>query len=125
MADSDLRPIQVFLDTKRFIEIPAPQPFVPGTKDFFQGNNRGFVEHKTKLKSSVQGVANSLRRGKQAGGFIKVRQREEALAKSHRPMGALFKATNHFALVGAEKVGELLFQVTPHALDRLANIIDA
>jgi len=124
MADNDLRPIQVFLDTKRFIEIPEPQQFVPGSKDFFQGNNRGFVEHKTKLKSSVQGVANSLRRGKQAGGFIKVRQREEALAKSHRPMGALFTASNHFALVGAEKVGELLFQVTPRALDGLANIID-
>jgi hypothetical protein len=124
MADNDLRPIQVFLDTKRFIEIPEPQPFVPGTKDFFQGNDRGFVQHKTKLKSSVEGVANSLRRSKQAGGFVKVRQREEALAKSHRPMGALFTATNHFALVGAEKVGELLFQVTPRALDRLANIID-
>jgi hypothetical protein len=52
MADSDLRPIQVFLDTKRFIDTPEPQPFVPGTKDFFQGNNRGFVEHKTKLKAS-------------------------------------------------------------------------
>jgi hypothetical protein len=67
MADNDLRPIQVFLDTKRFIEVPEPQKFVPGTKDFFKGNDRGFAEHKTKLKSSVQGVANSLRRGKQEG----------------------------------------------------------
>ncbi|HET6841364.1 MAG TPA: S8 family serine peptidase [Candidatus Angelobacter sp.] len=124
MADNDLRPIQVFLDTKRFIEIPEPQQFVPGTKDFFKGNDRGFLQHKTKLRTSVQGVANSLRHSKQPGGFVKVRQREEALAKSHRPMGALFTASNHFALVGAERVGELLFQVTPSALDRLANIID-
>lgn len=124
MADNDLRPIQVFLDTKRFIELPKSPPFVPGTKDFFQGNDRGFVDHKAKLKSSVQGVANSLRRVRQPGGFIKVRQREQALAKSHRPMGALFTASNHFALVGAEKVGELLFQVTPRGLDTLANIID-
>lgn len=124
MAENDLRPIQVFLDTKRFIDIPEPQQFVPGTKDFFKGNDRGFVQHKAALKTSVQGVADSLRRSKQPGGFVKVRQREEALAKSHRPMGALFTPSNHFALVGAEKVGELLFQVTPRALDRLANIID-
>jgi hypothetical protein len=127
MADhsSDLRPIQVFLDTKRFIELPEPQPFAGGSKDFFQGNNKGFAQHKTRLKSRVEGVANSLRRVNQPGGFIKVRQREEALAKSHRPMGSLFTSSNRFALVGTEKVGELLFQATPRALDDLANIIEA
>ncbi|MDL5051789.1 S8 family serine peptidase [Oscillatoria amoena NRMC-F 0135] len=120
---SDLRPIQVFLDTKRFLETPEPKPFVPGTKDFFKDNNRGFIEHKKRLKDRVEGIATSLRREKQPGGFIKVRQREEALAKSHRPVGALFTQSNHFALVGAEHVGELLFQVTPQALDSLAGII--
>ncbi len=122
---SDLRPIQVFLDTKRFIEMPEPQPFGGGSKDFFQGNNKAFAEHKTRLKARVQGVANSLRRVKQPGGFIKVRQREEALAKSHRPLGNLFTSSNRFALVGAGKVGELLFQTTPGALDQLANIIES
>ena len=39
-------------------------------------------------------------------------------------MGSLFTASNHFALVGAEKVGELLFQATPQALDGLATIIE-
>jgi hypothetical protein len=121
---SDLRPIQVFLDTKRFIELPEPQPFGGGSKDFFQGNDKGFAEHKTRLKARVEGVAKSLRRVKQPGGFIKVRQREEALAKSHRPLGSLFTPSNRFALVGAEKVGELLFQATPGALDQLANIIE-
>src|SRR6516165_3005389 len=120
----DLRPIQVFLDTKRFIELPEPQPFGGGSKDFFQGNNRAFAEHKTRLKKRVENVAESLRRTKQPGGFIKVRQREEALAKTHRPLNSLFSQSNRFALVGADKVGELLFQTTPLALDRLANIIE-
>ena len=126
MADQskDLRPIQVFLDAKRFIEVPEPQPFAGGSKDFYKGNNKGFVEHKTRLKSRVNAVASSLRRTKQPGGFIRVRQREEALAKSHRPMGSLFTPSNRFALVGAEKVGELVFQVTPQALEDLANIIE-
>jgi len=122
---TDQRPIQVFLDTKRFIELETPQPFGGGSKDFFDDNNKGFGEHKTRLKTRVKSVADSLRRTKQPGGFVKVRQREEALAKSHRPLGHLFTTSNSFALVGAESVGELLFQATPEALDRLANIIES
>lgn len=122
--DGDLRPIQVFLDTRRFIEREEPQPFTGGSKDFFKGNNRGFAQHKTKIKGRVQAVAEGLRRVNQPAGFIKVRQREEALAKSHRPLGHLFTPSNRFALVGTEGIGEMLFQATPAALDRLATIIE-
>ena len=127
MSDTrpDLRPIQVFLDTKRFIEKEAPQPFGGGSKDFFEANDRGFAEHKSKIKKRVESVADSLRRTNQPGGFIKVQQREEALAKSHRPLGNLFTNSNRFSLVGAAGIGELLFQATPQALDRLANIIES
>src|SRR5258705_610037 len=117
--NTDLRPIQVFLDTKRFIETEDPKPYGGGSKDFFEGNNRGFAEHKTKLKTRVENVAKSLRQQRQPGGFIKVRQREGAWAKSHRPTNHLFNESNQFALVGAERVGELLVQATPAALDRL------
>ncbi|MBL8237274.1 MAG: S8 family serine peptidase [Bryobacterales bacterium] len=120
----DLRPIQVFLETKQFIGPEKPQLFRGGSKDFFAGNDRGFADHKKKLRTEVANVAENLRRIKLPGGFIKVRQREEALAKSHRPMGSLFTPSNRFALVGAESVGELLFQTTPAALDRLAQIIE-
>ncbi|MDR3727445.1 MAG: S8 family serine peptidase [Terracidiphilus sp.] len=120
----DLRPIQVFLDTKRFIEKEEPQQFGGGSKDFFQGNDKGFAAHKAQIKKRIEGVAQSLRRANQPGGFIKVQQREEALAKSHRPLGSLFTQSNRFVLVGTESVGELLFQATPSSLDRLANIIE-
>lgn len=120
----DLRPIQVFLETSRFIEMEEPKSFGGGSKDFFADDNRGFAEHKAQIKQRVTSVAEGLRRANQPGGFIKVQQREEALAKSHRPLGNLFTQSNTFALVGAESVGELLFQTTPAALDRLANIIE-
>ena len=120
----DLRPIQVFLDTRRFIDLEEPQPFGGGSKDFFKDNDRGFREHKLRLRGRIEGVAQSLRRQRQPAGFLKVRQREEALAKSHRPLGHLFSPGNRFALVGADGVGELLFQATPAALDRLARIIE-
>lgn len=120
----DLRPIQVFLDTQRFIEMEAPQQFGGGSKDFFQGNDAGFAEHKTRMKTRIQSAASTLRRNNLPGGFVQVRQREGALAKSHRPLGNLFSEANQFAFVGAERVGELVFQATPSALDRLANIIE-
>jgi hypothetical protein len=126
MADRaiDLRPIQVFLDARRFIELEEPQPFGGGSKDFFKDNDRGFAEHKAHVQGRIKGAAESLRRTKQPAGFVKVRQREEALAKSHRPLGRLFSRSNQFALVGADAIGELLFQATPAALDRLAHIIE-
>jgi len=121
----NLRPIQVFLDASRFIGPEEVRPPGGGSKDFFAGNNRGFAEHKAQICKRVASVAEGLRRTNQPGGFIKVQQREEALAKSHRPLGSLFTLSNRFVLVGAERVGELLFQTTPAALDQLANIIDA
>jgi len=89
MADKklDLRPIQVFLDTKRFIDVKEPQSFPRGSKDFFAGDNKGFAEHKAQIRKRVSSVAEGMLRANQAGGFIKVQQRKEALAKSYRPMG--------------------------------------
>src|SRR6185503_9511469 len=121
----DLRPIQVFLDTKRFIELEEPLPFRGGSKDFFEDNDSGFIEHKEKIKKRVESIAEGIRRTNLPGGFLMVRQRESALAKSYRPVNHLFSESNSFALVGSESVGELLFQATPSALYRLSNIIDA
>ena len=53
----DFRPIQVFLDTKRFIELEEPQQFGGGAKDFFQGNDRGFATHKAEMTARVTSVA--------------------------------------------------------------------
>lgn len=122
---ADLRPIQVFLDPKRFISTPDPEPFPRSSKDFFAGNNTGFAQHKKKMKGRVANMADTMRRATQPGGFFKVRQREEALAKSHRPLAALFTPKNKFAFVGADGVGELLFQATPAALENLAQVIES
>lgn len=119
----DLRPIQVFLDTRRFIDLKEPQPF-GGSKDFFLNNDLAFREHKAKLRGQIDGVAQSLRRRNLPAGFVKVRQRKEALAKSYRPLDHLFSRGNRFALVGADGVGELLFQATPSALERLNYIVE-
>jgi len=121
---TDHRPVQVFLDTRRFIEIPPTVPRPRAAKDFFQGNDAAFVEHKARMTSALGGAATALRTAKQPAGFLRVRQRPDALAKSHRPMNALFSEAQGFSLVGAETAGELLFQATPTGLDRLARIVE-
>lgn len=121
---TDHRPVQVFLDTRRFIEIPPTVPRPRAAKDFFQGNDAAFVEHKVRMTSALSGAASALRTAKQPAGFLRVRQRSDALAKSHRPMNALFSEAQGFSLVGAEAAGELLFQATPTGLDRLARIVE-
>ena len=124
MADTDMPPIQVFLDTKRFIERPAPPPVVPGTKDFFQGNNRGFVEHKTRLKSRVEVLANSLRRVINPVASLKSGSARKRWQRAIGLWGACLRPQITSRLWGQTRVGELLFQVTPRALDGLANIIE-
>jgi hypothetical protein len=121
---NDLRPIQVFMGTRQFIEREEPEPFGGGAKDFFTGDDAGFARHKERLRGRIRAVAGGLRRAGEPMGFVKVVQREQALAKSHRPLRSLFSRAHRFALVGADAVGEMLFQVTPDALDRLDSIVE-
>jgi hypothetical protein len=121
---TDLRPVQVFLDTQRFIEIPPTEPRPRGAKDFFKDNDKAFAEHKKRMTSAMTNAAAALRSTQQPAGFVRVRQRSDALAKSHRPMNALFSESHGFSLVGAETAGELLFQATSNGLDRLARIVE-
>jgi hypothetical protein len=120
----DLRPVQVFLDTQKFIETPEPVQRPVAKKDFFKGNDEGFMEHKARMTTALTSAATSLKRAKMPGGVVRVKQRPDALAKSHRPMVALFSEAHGFSLVGTESAGELLFQATPSGLERLARIVE-
>lgn len=121
---TDLRPVQVFLDTKRFITTPEPQRRPRAAKDFFKGNDAGFVDHKKRMTFVLTVAAAGVRRAKVPSCVVQVKQRPEALAKSHRPMNVLFSEANGFSFVGTESSGELLFQGAPSALDYLAQLIE-
>jgi hypothetical protein len=124
MADSrDLRPVQVFLDTKKFIETQEVR--IPrGRHDFFAGNDRGFAVQKAKVRRRLQSISAAMRAQNEPAGFMRVQMREDALAKSYRPLGSLFSEAHGFAFVGTERIGEILLQVTPQALERLDAIIE-
>lgn len=116
-------PIQVFLNTRQFIQVQK-KTAGGGNRDFFAGDDRAFARHKERMRQKVKDAASSLRREGQAAGFVVVQMREEALAKSYRPIGALFSQGHKFGLVGGGRIGEMYFQCTPEALDRLDTIIE-
>ncbi len=118
------RPVQVFLDTRRFIDLEEPRPFGGGNRDFFKDNDKGFAVQKRKIRGRIQSISSAMRARREPAGFMRVQMREDALGKSYRPLGSLFTEAHGFALVGAGRIGEMIFQATPQALDRLDTIID-
>src|SRR5688572_25234054 len=95
------RPVQVFLDMERLLADRQPVRGVSRT-DFFEGDDAGFTRHKRAMRGKIGDVASTLRRRRQAADFVHVRMKEMALAKSHRPIGALFTPDNGFSLVGGD-----------------------
>jgi Subtilase family len=125
MAEERLtRPIQVFLDTRRLIQTPAMGTRGPN-KDFFAGDNVGFERHKRRIRKKIADVQTNLAAQGDPAGFVLVLMSEEGLGKSYRPLRALFTPRNSFALVGGGDIGEMYFQATPEALDRLGALIEA
>jgi len=116
------RPIQVFLNTRQFIQVQKSRAG-GGNRDFFAGDDGGFARHKERMRQKVRDAAGALRRTGQPAGFVVVQMREEGLAKSYRPINALFSEANRFGLVGGGRIGQMYFQCTPAALERLDRTI--
>jgi Subtilase family len=123
MPEPLTRPIQVFLDTQRLIQV-SPKGTKGPNKDFFQNDNAGFRAHKARLQGQMLEASSLLAGTGEPAGFMLVQMREEGLGKSYRPLNRLFTPSNRFALVGGSDVGDMYFQVTPRALDRLVGIIE-
>jgi hypothetical protein len=118
------RPVQVFLDTRRFIDVEEPRSFAGGHRDFFDGNDAGFAAQKTRVGSRLRNIASTMRSRHEPAGFVHVQMREDALGKSYRPIGTLFTERHGFGLVGSGRVGEMIFQATPRALDDLDRLVE-
>lgn len=121
----DRRPVQVVLDAGRFVETVVRKAGPQEYRDFFEGNDEGFRVHKDEIINRLSQIAARLRNTDSELGFVRVQVRAEALAKSHRPTKVLFTADRGLPLVASEANGELIFQVTAAALERLVGDIAA
>ncbi|MBK8200471.1 MAG: S8 family peptidase [Acidobacteria bacterium] len=102
-------PVQIVLNDTDFHAMPDPgQP--PRPKDFFANADREFIAHRKRLATDVQRIIEEVENSAFGPAtYLKVRMRTEALAKSYRPVYALFKP-DQFPCVGAEAVGTLFFR---------------
>ncbi|HVW73098.1 MAG TPA: S8 family serine peptidase [Rhizomicrobium sp.] len=120
----ELRPVQIFLDTNKFISVPPAVSTPRAHKDFYAGNDRGFSVQKTRIRKRLIEISDAMKARGEPAGFLRVQMKDDALAKSYRPLGKLFTEQNSFAFVGTERVGELLIQATPQALEKLEKLIE-
>ena len=120
----DYSPIQVVLDVRQFQNERVRHPG-GNAKDFFIDNDVGFVAHRQKIRQSLTSIERTLV-ASSAGrvGFIRVRMREEALAKSHRPINSLFHST-FTPTVGSSGLGEIIVQVSPATIERAVAQVDS
>ena len=115
--ETNYSPIQVVLDVRRFQDERVRQPG-GSAKDFFVGDDKAFVVHRQRIHSELSSVGSRLVASSAGGiGFIRVRMREEALAKSHRPIDRLFNPL-FTPTVGSGGLGEIIVQVSPYTIDR-------
>lgn len=115
-------PIQVVLNTQNF-RVSRERPAMGSNKDFFAGHDVEFEEHRKQLLDEIGGLKSALE--SQSGtqiGVAKVTLLSSAIAKSHRPVHALFKP-DRTPMVGAQDFGSLLFRVSPRSLESVAGAI--
>ena len=101
-------PVQIVLNDTDFHAMPDPgQP--PRPKDFFANSDREFIAHRKRLATDVQRIIEEVENSAFGPAtYLKVRMRTEALAKSYRPVYALFKP-EQFPCVGTEAFGTRFF----------------
>lgn len=108
-------PIQIVLDARQF-QADRKRHGGGSAKEFFEHRDHAFVKHKQEVFTQLENVRTRLLSSSAGSvGFIKVRMREEALAKSHRPVQKLFHP-NNVPLAGSSGDGELIMQVSPQSL---------
>lgn len=102
-------PVQIILNDRDFHQAPDPgQP--PRNKDFFEGADKAFVTHKNSLLAAIDRIIDEIRSSPYGpAAYLRVQMRNEALAKSYRPVWWLFKS-DQFPCVGADAVGTLYFR---------------
>lgn len=108
-------PIQVVVNSDQYIRPEITN--TPGaSKDFYANADSDFLSHKLKLIEQLDYIS-SLQTSNEYStiSFACVKLRPDAIAKSHRPTANVFKPTTGCSIVGANKMGELLVELTPES----------
>lgn len=120
-------PIQVILNADSFRHDREKRNPVGAGKDFFEGHDAAFQAHQQKLKTQVRAALEQIANHDSADrvgdvGYVKVSLRSSALAKSHRPIDAIFR--DHITPpAGGGRLGEMITEVNTEALGKIDDAI--
>jgi len=116
-------PVQIILNDADFLRAPDPGTY-GGNKDFFEKADIQFDAHKNRLLQSIEDIISVVQNSQYGPAtYLKVQMREEALAKSYRPVTWLFQK-DQFPCVGAGAVGTLYFRAPLIYLSALRSRIE-
>ncbi len=117
-------PVQIILNDRDFLRAPDPVQG-GGGKDFFLNADREFDAHKRCLMASIDRIIAQIKTSPYGpAAYLRVQMREEALAKSYRPVRHLFQP-DQFPCVGADAVGTIYFRAPLIYLAGLKRRIEA
>lgn len=112
-------PVQIVLNPENYEEARVANGG-GGRKDFFAHRDREFRAHQTALIGQLEAISGVLSAQSQGDvGFVKVVLRREAWAKSHRPMGALFR-NDRTPIVGGGDLGVMIVEARPGTVRQVA-----
>ena len=117
-------PIQIVLDTQNFV---GQAEINPGgsNKDFYEGNDSEFIQHRTALLGQVNSLREySDRHSNTNTLFAKVTLQSGAIAKSHRPINKIFNLKKH-DYVGGSTIGSMLLEIDPEQIDDIYESISS
>ncbi len=117
-------PLQIVLNTKDYQQIPF-RTGGGGVKDFFQGRDEQFAEHRSRLLMVIDQIGSRINRpGGPALEYVHVVLNEKAWAKTKRPTEKVFPSTK-IPLVGGSNLGEMIFELEPETLEVVRGSVSA
>ncbi|WP_372741030.1 S8 family peptidase [Neptunomonas sp.] len=117
-------PIQIVLKPNNLIYSPQRDAGGKNT-DFYGEQDEEYKSHKNELIEQIASISASLSNNSYSAiGVAKITLKPGALAKSHRPIRALFKP-EIAPLLGSGGFGELYFQVSKESINFIKEKIDS
>lgn len=111
-------PIQIVLNPENFEEAREAGGG-GGHKDFFANRDREFIAHRGAIIDQLDTISGVLSAQAQGPiGYVKVILRRDAWAKTHRPVGALFRS-DRTPIVGGGDLGVMLVEAQPTTIARV------
>jgi nitrate reductase NapAB chaperone NapD len=117
-------PVQIVLNSHDYIRRSDINPGGKN-KDFYEGRNREFVNHRDHLVNQISAIENSLPNIVFDDVFYaQVELQSEAWAKSHRPVQKVFPVKSNVSFSG-NSLGSMIVELTADDLPRIINSISS